>query len=325
MKKYLLLIFIILLLATGCKNNQDNDDTSKNTNETNQATTEFEDIYWREDLVAIGFLGYNQYDSLHIYSESQEFYDYLEFFFPSIEEFEIIDVGGDELYFLIPRFKDSNLAIRNTDFKEDNDFIEKEFFNGKAKPILLQTNASDLYPDTEISIEHNNKEVYFYPSLNGIDSTIILPEFGVQDISMYNIVKDEGLYNNIYLLEGSWHCEYNNSKNEKNTIDFQFENFQFTEEDDWYEMIYWRQNPNQELKGNCYFRVPVDFWESIDDEEILLYFDLAGENNGELEQLFGKFRFEFIDSNTLIIEHVGYDPLNKGEENYIYEFIRTFG
>lgn len=279
-------------------------------------TEEFEGISWgQDDLLALAFLGYNQYGDLQLYAESQDLEDFL-YFLPELEDIQTVENGGDELYLIIPRYFESKILIKDKD--------GAELYSGNSEPILLQTNAGDIHADTELTVSYKDQEITVFPILSGMDSTLILPEYGVLDISYYTLYNFDYYESDIYSFEGDWYCNYYDPEGREKEILLTFSDLT-SEDEEWYKLVCFDLNEGYEMKGSCYFRVPLDFWEPSDDDNDLIYIDLFGVVEGGPHQMFGKFSYEFLDIDNLVIKHFGYDPLYRGEDGFEYVFVRSVG
>ena len=87
------------------------------------------------------------------------------------------DMGGTELFLIVPRYPESTLTVNEYKDGEDNP-VGAEIYSGPAHPVFVLCNISDIRPDCLITVEYEEKSVSFYPFLSLKDGQVILPNGG---------------------------------------------------------------------------------------------------------------------------------------------------
>lgn len=277
---------------------------------------------WRpDDMVAIASLGFLPYDDIDLYLESQDLQDFLDGY-PWSDSYNLVVTDymgiGDELYYIIPRYYDSEIVIKDA---WDGDLV---FYEGRGdEPILLLTNIGDIYTDAWVTITYKDEVLDVWPGMSGMDARLVTPEYGVLDISPGYPQFDMDEANNIAMMEGDWILYY--------VTDGGYEEEAYITLTDYYEhgdvreyKFYYSGIYNDLTKeGEVFYRPPIDFYDpDIDDQPNMLYIS-AIEYGQERFQLFGKFQYEYMNNNNFRLYHLDYDPLHPNEYGYSYVLERT--
>lgn len=119
-------------------------------------------------LLALFFLGglEDSYDYSNIYKYYSE---------QEISQFETISTGGEECYLIIPRYN-MNLTISSLRMAEDGGTVGKKIIDTN-KPIFLQCNMSDIFPNSEISFEYNEIKYTYSPYISLKDGSVVVEDF----------------------------------------------------------------------------------------------------------------------------------------------------
>ncbi len=123
------------------------------------------DIQFNEnEIMAVAFLG-----------GLENYYDYsaLEKYF-TVNEFETFNFGGQEKYFIVPRY-DNKISLSKITYTDDD--IETESFATVKGCFYITCNESDIMSNVMISTEHNGEIYEFSPYLSGKDGSLVLPEY----------------------------------------------------------------------------------------------------------------------------------------------------
>ena len=241
---------------------------------------------WENDaLCGVLFLGYGDYNDFDHYHSSDEFQLYMNLY-PSISNITKVQTNlGDQIYLVLSRFENTHITITTQDQVE---LLDEANFDS----VLMRINPSETMPEVTIKLRHNHQIIEFNPLVTLMDNT--LPSYArVMDLSLYP--QSPSSFN------GQWHHE-----------DFDLI------VNDVLSLVSLKDNTT--FMGSLYFDVPIDFKEDFDVNENIIYVDLLGES--DRFQLFGKFLYHFEDDDTLILKHLSYDPLFKGEENAHYTLKR---
>ena len=185
MKKSAILLVLVILgaLLSGCDLT---DYYVPETKPTTLAPSESTgNIDWKDgELCAIAFLGYA--DSLQD-ADMQPVYDsYAEQYSISrdAEQSLWIELEGDEVYLIIPRYEESALGIHKVLTGKVLSSGEV-LYSGDAKPLFLRCNLSDIHPNSSIVVSHRDTNTDLAPSRNLVDGNIILPPDGtVRDVTI---------------------------------------------------------------------------------------------------------------------------------------------
>ena len=190
----IILLLVVLVTVSGCgsKPEAENSATTSTKVEGNTVVApQTAGVDWQDGaLCAIAFVGYESMDK-HLYSNSlfmvneelslqQEYQDYVIY-------------TGDEVYFVVPRYKDATFKIE--EMEHGTGIIGDVLFEGDYVPALIVCNISDLYPNCLITITGNGESVSFSPSISLADGSVVIPSNGkVQDISVPIESVDESLF-----------------------------------------------------------------------------------------------------------------------------------
>ena len=88
-------------------------------------------------------------------------------------ELLLYDCSGQEFYCIIPRYIDSTIIVKKVELSDEGELEEKELIVTSDKPILIQCNESDLYPNTNITINHKEESTSFSPFISLKDGSVI--------------------------------------------------------------------------------------------------------------------------------------------------------
>lgn len=281
-----------------------------------EPATEVGGVFWTEhDLVAVVFLGYNQEASLDAFLSGEQVKRFRDFY-PDIWPLEaLVTDAGDEVYVVVPRFSDSQVMV------QDASDQAKTYYQGPAKPLVLQTNKSDLYADTIITVSLSDAEVSFSPQVDGTGLLVLEKDYGVAYLT-HDLSQPDPSLLDPYSFEGEWISVYFNDENELVEIRLIFDQFQEYDDEVWCDLRYYHVEYDQELYGTCNFRVPVDFWEPLDEEGDIIYIDLIGPGWSGPHQIVGKFEYLFYGEEILQLRHVSYDPFQPEELFWDYELYK---
>ena len=103
-----------------------------------------------------------------------------------IEDVKVYEYNGDELYIIIPIYKNVSINVYSA-VMEEADIVKDKLLYTTNKPFILKCNISDIIPNTIVDIKQNNKIYNYSPSLNLKDGSLYVNEY-VEDISF----KEEG-------------------------------------------------------------------------------------------------------------------------------------
>lgn len=137
-------------------------------------------ITWIDsDLYAVINLGYRGYSPWEdVLAQSIEIW--------GLSEPNSYELGGDECYLVIPRYKDTNFAIFESILMEDGTLVEGDLLEdiNEDVPFVLFCNPSDLYPNHIIHLTRNQITATFAISTSLMDGTLNPMEHGM-DLSAY--------------------------------------------------------------------------------------------------------------------------------------------
>lgn len=125
----------------------------------------FED---NDQLLAIFYLGglENEYD----YSIINKYYSDKE-----IEEFEKIELEGEECYLIVPRYA-QDITISSLTMTEDGGTLEKSVIKTSV-PFLLKCNVSDIFSNAEIKFNYRGKDYKYSPYISLKDGSVVTEDF----------------------------------------------------------------------------------------------------------------------------------------------------
>ena len=87
------------------------------------------------------------------------------------------DMGGAELFLLVPRYADSIVTVNRYKDGEKNP-VGDEMYTGPARPIFVLCNISDIRPDCLITVEYNGKNITYNPFISLKDGALDVPDGG---------------------------------------------------------------------------------------------------------------------------------------------------
>lgn len=162
--KTIILIIIIVLFAIVSMilaNNIINEETKY------AKKLKFED---NDQLLAIFYLGglENEYD----FSIVNKYYSDKE-----IEEFEKIELEGEECYLIVPRYG-QYITISSLTMTDDSGTLEK-IISKTSTPFLLKCNISDIFSNVEIKFNYEGKEYVYSPYISLKDGSVVTEDFVV--------------------------------------------------------------------------------------------------------------------------------------------------
>ena len=101
----------------------------------------------------------------------------------TIKESQVGDLPyliGEECYLLIPKYKNSSIALKELEISEDGKLKEVDNIyldsNACCGPTFICQNMSDLGPNGKITIRYRDDVYEFSPSLSMKDGTMTLPD-----------------------------------------------------------------------------------------------------------------------------------------------------
>lgn len=141
-------------------------------------TTDVTYIDWTDDTIcAVAYLGYDYADFI---VQDKELY------LPSDVACTTVEVGGDELYLVIPRSKQVTGEVFSLEFIGESAQMEivenvHDISNGEA--FIVRCNVSDIMPNVEIVLTDGEHSTTFSPYISLQDGSVVLGDF-VQDITI---------------------------------------------------------------------------------------------------------------------------------------------
>ena len=111
-------------------------------------------------------------------------------FLRKIPQDHILDVGGTEVYCLIPLSDSTAKSVIRTEMIEDGetaDVGDPVFTEVSDAPFILRCNVSDIVPNARVTIRTEDARVDWEPFLSLEDSHVVVPvEGGLCDLTVYN-------------------------------------------------------------------------------------------------------------------------------------------
>ena len=119
-------------------------------------------ISWTSEHIAgVSFLGYHQ--DLNQFMKSAVFESYIKKY-PAAANPAMVDMGGDEIFCIIPRKTD--LGVDVNEFDDNTEKHGSLTYNGRGRPILLKCNVSDLHPNSAVWINKMEFAVLYIPQVD---------------------------------------------------------------------------------------------------------------------------------------------------------------
>lgn len=96
-------------------------------------------------------------------------------------EFETIDIGGEEKYLVIPL--GNSLSIYSLELTEDGGVDEKLIRKTIISPVYIKCNRSDIFSNCMLRITINGKQYSYSPYISLKDGSLVVEDF------VFNICK----------------------------------------------------------------------------------------------------------------------------------------
>ena len=174
-----------MTVATGIENIGGG--SAKNTENASNAG-ETQGIFWRgNQLIAVKSLGYNL--NLQDAAQKPDFKDFATRF-PAAKDPILVEMEGDEIYCIIPRYKACSVAIYVYDAITD-ERIGTPVYEGSNRPILLKCNISELFPNSMIVVEYKDQVIEYSPRIDLAFGDLFIPNPDkVADMGNWPVNKD---------------------------------------------------------------------------------------------------------------------------------------
>ena len=162
MKKRIMIAAILsgFFIFNGCEQNSD---TTSPTSGSKRDAIPFE----AEQLYAVVYLGYQTTGDLDYYVER-----YLD-----SDEIPIHYVSDGDYYLVIPRYDGMSLSLYVNDI--ETTFSTLRFRDPDCEPFIIQCNASDIFTDLTVHLEHGGETAEFSPFISLKDGEIMIGERGL--------------------------------------------------------------------------------------------------------------------------------------------------
>ena len=135
---------------------------------TPQNTDKTESIPFSEDqMYAVAHLGYQQINDLGRYMEK-----YL-----SDREPPVHYISGGDYYLVIPRYSGMELKMYVNDIETSQQTLI--FENPDCEPFIIQCNASDIFADVTIQLDHEGDSAEFSPFISLMDGHLDIGSRGI--------------------------------------------------------------------------------------------------------------------------------------------------
>ena len=236
-----------------------------------------------------------------------------EILFPAERNPIQIEMDGDEIYYILPRYSDCNVTII---YYDDNTgkTVGEPVYLGTSRPVMLKCNLSDLHPNSRIVVEAGGKSATYEPRIDLADGDLIIPnpkqiaDLGKLPVNPDIVVglnklpatpKDEIFYLGEWVYDGYEYSEYG--------IDY-YLNIKVDGTMDYY--VRWLDNdqPSAIYKGNFYRQGSLNY--VVFDLELIGGYAFDEAVDGE-KSFFGTF--EVLPSGTsgthITLKHVSGDEL----------------
>lgn len=118
-------------------------------------------------LYAIAYLGYQSMESLELYSEK-----YLD-----SGELPVHHVSDGDYYLVIPRYDGMSLKLYVNDIETSEERLVYE--DPDCRPFIVQCNASDVFADVTVELDHDGQEAVYSPFISLEDGSVQAGEFGL--------------------------------------------------------------------------------------------------------------------------------------------------
>ena len=157
MKKTIILITLVFSLFTAGCGKQPTDAIKKE-------VIPFED----GQLYAVAYLGWDDAvkDTLAFYKDL-----YLE-----DEDIPVFYTSGNEAYLIIPRYDNTSVKLYQKDFDSPDKLL---YESNDCRPFVIRCNASDIFPDSKISLSCDKGSEEFSPCLSLADGRVMIGEKGL--------------------------------------------------------------------------------------------------------------------------------------------------
>ena len=224
-----------------------------------------------------------------------------------------IEMDGDEIYYILPRYSDCDVTIT---YYDDNTgkTVGEPVYLGTSRPVMLKCNLSDLHPNSRIVVEAGGKSASYEPRIDLGNGDLIIPnpkqivDLGKLPVNPDIVTglsklpatpKDEIFYLGEWVYDGYEFSEYG--------IDY-YLNIKVDGTMDYY--VRWLDNdqPSAIYKGNFYRQGSLNY--VVFDLELIGGYAFDEAVDGE-KSFFGTF--EVLPSGTdgthITLKHVSGDEL----------------
>ena len=122
----------------------------------------------KEQLIAVFYLenveGEYDYSLVNKYFSDKE-----------IESFDVLEMGGDECYFIVPRYN-MHITISSLTMAEDG-VTKKSLYTTKEQPFFLKCNMSDIFSNSELSFQYAGQNYEYSPYISLKDGRVVIKDF----------------------------------------------------------------------------------------------------------------------------------------------------
>lgn len=92
------------------------------------------------------------------------------------DDVTVIDAGGDEWYFILPRYHDSVITLHTVTPDGNGVLVEDALLVETMQPLLIRCNSSDILPSVMVTIDEGGNKTLFYPYVSLENGAPVFPK-----------------------------------------------------------------------------------------------------------------------------------------------------
>lgn len=118
------------------------------------------------------------------------------------EETSEYEIMGQEYYLLIPKFKNTSIALKELEISDGGELKEKTNYTlekmSLTGPTVICQNISEIAPNAKIVLRYRDDVYEFSPSISLKDGSVVLPEeiINAENILDWNMLSRQEMYSN---------------------------------------------------------------------------------------------------------------------------------
>ena len=98
-------------------------------------------------------------------------------------EVKFYDLNGDEIYLIVPKYKDTTVKIYESELTDDGNLEKANLVDTLSEPFIIKCNISDIVPSVILKITHEDRVEEYSPFISLKDGSLVTSDF------VYNFTK----------------------------------------------------------------------------------------------------------------------------------------